>query len=320
MRIILFLSLIFLATACVTTPNAELIGPQQIQVVPVPVESPMPPSVESPPSPIVDGGGESEVISGQQISLAQDYSQLGFPKILASMSIDPSSDAMLNAGSITVTIPKGAFLEPVNFTILGGWPETFEPKTMIGEEPIFYFAFKATDSMTGKLIDKFEMPVRIEITNPMILPDSRYYDMGPDGKLVLNPIPPEIVVGTDGANTLTHSASGASVGWVVTMPYFASTTSIPMKYVPEPGMAIPWDDWYESVIKSTAITLESDTDKIITYYNTIYYIQLDDAKKIVLDDGTYYYIISVRKQWAIDMLGYGWLDHLGIDLTYSNNP
>ncbi|WP_054970736.1 hypothetical protein [Alicyclobacillus ferrooxydans] len=142
-----------------------------------------------------------------------DFQAHGFPNVAAEALIPVGVGATLQAGGAKVTIPAGAFSDPVKFEILQGPLVSFDAKAPEGQTSIFDFAFKVIDEKTGALVASFGKPVVFSYTNRNVNVQSMYYNIGPTGMYTLNPVKPTISV-----DTLTHGITGASVGWVITSP------------------------------------------------------------------------------------------------------
>jgi D-xylose transport system substrate-binding protein len=142
-----------------------------------------------------------------------DFSQLGFPNVLASQDIKAGQAATITAGPFTIQVPAGTFNVPVKFEVLTGDLAGFLDNTPKGEMPVLDFAFRVTDTQTGQLIGKFNQPVVFTAKDPSIVAGSLYYNITPDGKYVANPTGMKVQAGQ-----LTHPIAGAVVGWVITSP------------------------------------------------------------------------------------------------------
>ncbi len=149
-----------------------------------------------------------------------DFTQYGFPTVLISQDVTPGQATTITAEvtgqtdkSFTVDVPADAFTDPVTFEILTGPLSNFEAKAPAGQHPIMAFAFKVTDKATGELVGKFNAPVMLTAKDPMISPDSGYYNIAPDGTYADNPTGLQVQTGE-----LSHPVAGAPVGWVITAP------------------------------------------------------------------------------------------------------
>lgn len=161
-----------------------------------------------------------------------DFQQFGFPTVVAQATIPVGQGATLTADGATITVPSGAFTDPVKFELLEGPLANFTAKAPAGQTPLYDFAFKVIDQNTNNIIIKFQKPVVFSYTSAKVNANSRYYDIDTSGNYTLNPKPATIV-----GNTITHGNIGAPVGWVVTSPTssVSSTTS--------PVTGLPLESW-----------------------------------------------------------------------------
>ena len=144
-------------------------------------------------------------------SAAVDWTQNGFPTVVAAAGINPrtSTATTLSADGMTVTVPAGAFTGLVEFQLLEGSPTPYAQQVPAGSLPVLAFGFRVLDN--GQLVSTFQKPVMVSYTNPAIGPQSQYYNVLPDGKLALNPVAPAV-----SGDTLTHPILGDPVAWVIT--------------------------------------------------------------------------------------------------------
>jgi predicted lipoprotein with Yx(FWY)xxD motif len=143
---------------------------------------------------------------------APDFTQYGFPTVLASQVITPGQAYTIKADVYTVDIPDGAFDIPVKFDLLSGVPKAFTPPA--GETTEFAFAFRVENAyLPSEIIGKFYKPLTLTINSPNIAADSKYYNADINGALTENPTGLQVSAGT-----LQHPIAGAGVGWVVTSP------------------------------------------------------------------------------------------------------
>ncbi|MCY0863648.1 MAG: hypothetical protein OWQ57_01725 [Sulfobacillus sp.] len=149
-----------------------------------------------------------------------DFTQHGFPTVLATTNVTPGQATSVSADGITVNIPGDAFTTPVTFELLQGPVGSFSAMAPSGQAPVTDFAFKVVDPQTGALVGKFNAPVVAEITNSQINANSKYWDITPTGSYAANPIAPTI-----SGDTLSHPIAAAAVGWVITSPAVVQATS-----------------------------------------------------------------------------------------------
>lgn len=142
-----------------------------------------------------------------------NFQHLGFPKVVAETVVHPGHAATLAYHGLTVHVPAGAFSAQVQFDLLEGPLQSFAMAAPKGETALVDFAFKVTNSKTGKLIGKFGKPVVVSFMNGAISAQSEYWNVSPAGKFLANPLKPKIA-----GHTLTHGNLGAPVGWVITTP------------------------------------------------------------------------------------------------------
>ena len=151
-----------------------------------------------------------------------DFTQHGFPTVVAKVSIAAGQAATLSGGGAVVTIPAGTFSDPVEFELLQGPLASFASKAPDGQNPVYDFAFKVVDKNTNALVAGFQKAVIFSYTNSLINSKSVYYNVNSAGNFTVNPVPAVIT-----GDTLKHGIKGAPVGWVITSPAtaVAGTTS-----------------------------------------------------------------------------------------------
>lgn len=161
-----------------------------------------------------------------------DFQTHGFPTIVAKAMIPAGQGATIQIGSAAVTVPTGAFRDPVEFEVLEGPLSSFAAHAPSEQTPVFDFAFQVVDQKTHALVVAFNKPVVFSYTNASVNAHSSYYNISPTGTYTLNP-----VKATISGDTLKHGIAGAPVGWVITSPAaaVAQTTS--------PVTGLPFADW-----------------------------------------------------------------------------
>lgn len=147
------------------------------------------------------------------VASAPDFTAMGFTRELGSRNIRAGSKATVPAGQITVDVPAGALDAPVRFEVLGIDIAMFSGMTPYGMKPVLAFAFRVTDSDTGKLITAFRKPLAVTVSDPAITGKSIYYKISTDLEVV--PDPGGLVAG---AGELQHPAGGAGDAWMIASP------------------------------------------------------------------------------------------------------
>ncbi len=142
-----------------------------------------------------------------------DFTQYGFPTVVASTSLAAGAAGSLSYGALTVQIPAGAFADPVQFELLQGPVASFQMGAPTGETVISDFAFKVVDETTGALVGTFLKPVTLTLMSADVTSQSVYYNVATSGALTPNPVAATIT-----GTTLTHPIAAAMVGWAVTSP------------------------------------------------------------------------------------------------------
>ena len=155
------------------------------------------------------------------VARAPDFAAMGFTQELGSRNIRAGSSATVSAGQITVDVPAGALDAPVRFEVLGIDIAMFSGMTPYGMKPVLAFAFRVTDSDTGKLITAFWKPLAVTVSDPAITGKSVYYNISTDLEIVPNP--GGLVAG---AGELEHPASGATDAWMIASPAAAPAAGI----------------------------------------------------------------------------------------------
>lgn len=151
---------------------------------------------------------------------APDFTQWGFPQVVASTNFTPGTATSVSANGISISIPANAFNVPVTFDLLQGPVQNFAAHAPSGQSPVADFAFKVVDQDTHTLVGSFSGAVIASITNSQINQKSEYLDVTTAGSEMPNPIPAKIT-----NDVLVHPIKAATVGWVVTSPSVAAATS-----------------------------------------------------------------------------------------------
>ncbi|SMC03606.1 hypothetical protein SAMN00768000_1171 [Sulfobacillus thermosulfidooxidans DSM 9293] len=149
-----------------------------------------------------------------------DFTQHGFPNVIAKTTFTPGQATSVSANGITVDIPANTFSTPVTFELLQGPIANFTANAPSSQAPVTDFAFKVINNQTGALVGKFNAAVIAKITNSQINSASKYWDITPSGTYQANPIAPTIT-----GDTLSHPIDAAAVGWVITSPAVHQATS-----------------------------------------------------------------------------------------------
>lgn len=144
---------------------------------------------------------------------ATDFTQFGFPEVVAEKKIEAGEAAKISHSGIRITIPKGTFKQDVLFQVLEGDNERFQANAPAGETVIMNFALRVTDLETGQLIDRFTPALIFSYEDKDVKKSSIYYNIKPDGTFVNNHAS-SVIKG----NTLTHPVGAAPVGWAITTP------------------------------------------------------------------------------------------------------
>lgn len=147
-----------------------------------------------------------------------DWTQHGFPNIIASQKITPGKETYLNVGPYTFQIPANAFSNPVTLQVYSGNPSDFMSKAPSGETPILAFALGALNSQ-GQLIPKFNDLIHFTANDPAIVKNSKYYLVASDGTMTPNSTGMVVEPGV-----LMHPIGADAVGWVITSPTSALTS------------------------------------------------------------------------------------------------
>ncbi|MGG3470602.1 hypothetical protein ABES02_24345 [Neobacillus pocheonensis] len=155
----------------------------------------------------------SMILFGAVALAATDFTQFGFPKVVAEKEIDAGNAAKISHSGIKIDIPEGAFTTDVKFQLLEGDNSHFQVNAPAGETVIMNFAFRVVDSKTNEIIAKFNRPVMFSFKDKDVNQWSIYNNVTTDGIIAPNQLPAVI----DG-RTLTHPIAGAPVGWVITSP------------------------------------------------------------------------------------------------------
>jgi predicted lipoprotein with Yx(FWY)xxD motif len=141
-----------------------------------------------------------------------DWTQHGFPDIIASQKITPGKETLLNVGPYTLQIPGNAFSNPVTLQVYAGNPAKWKSKVPNGETPVLAFALGALDSQ-GQLIAKFNGKIELTAKDPAIVKGSKYYNVSSAGVLAANPTGMVVEPGV-----LVHPIGADGVGWLITSP------------------------------------------------------------------------------------------------------
>jgi len=144
------------------------------------------------------------------VPMVPDFTQHGFPHVVASADLAAGAAGSVQYGGISVKIPQGAFPQAVKFELLQGSASTFQATAPAGETVVSNFALRVVDSATGQLIGTFSKPVTVTVSQSGIDSASTYDNVTAAGQIMPNPIPAKI-----SGDVLTHPIPAAMVGWVV---------------------------------------------------------------------------------------------------------
>jgi hypothetical protein len=146
---------------------------------------------------------------------ATDFTQMGFPKVVAEKQIKVGEAGRISHSGIKIQIPEGTFKKDVKFQILEGENDTFQAKAPAGETVIMNFALRVIDLETNQLMDinKFDKAITFSFKDKNVNSGSIYYNVKPDGTIANNNTASVI-----DDRTLTHPVAGAPVGWMITSP------------------------------------------------------------------------------------------------------
>ena len=158
-----------------------------------------------------------------------DWTTQGFDQVVASAAVVPTAPAKLTYGDLVVTVPAGAFSQPVTFQVLQQPLGALQAKAPAGDTVLTDVAFRALAGAT--VISKYNKPILLAYTNPAIGAGTQYDNISTAGAFARNPIAPT-VRGT----TLTHPIAGSPVAWaVVDVPAAAASGAAP----PATGAILP---------------------------------------------------------------------------------
>ncbi|MGG1677089.1 hypothetical protein ACIFOT_15225 [Neobacillus sp. NRS-1170] len=155
----------------------------------------------------------SILLFGAVAFAATDFTQNGFPKVVAEKKIEAGEAARISHSGIKITIPEGTFSHDVTFQVLEGDNSFFQTKAPAGETVVMNFAFRVIDMETNQLIGAFNKPLTFSFKDKDINSGSIYYNFKLDGTLANNNAASSIE-----GRTLSHPVGGAPVGWVITSP------------------------------------------------------------------------------------------------------
>lgn len=159
------------------------------------------------------GKKETETTKQQAIMMPIDWSQHGFPIIIDSAVVPQDKVDTVTAGVYTFQILEGTFNNPVKFEVLAGDTAEFKRNAPEGQLPILAFALNVTDTVTHKIVDKFNKPILVVITSPSIDEQTKYYNVTTGRDFSVNSAGMEVSNGQ-----LEHPIDGTQVGWVITTP------------------------------------------------------------------------------------------------------
>ena len=160
-------------------------------------------------------------VASAQAPTVPDFTQHGFPTVVASTDLAAGAGGSVQYGPITVTVPQGAFNSPVTFELLEGAVSGFQSAAPSGMTVISDFALRVVTGTTGQLVGTFLKPVTFTLTQSDVSSASVYDNVTAKGQIVPNPVPAKIA-----GDVLTHPITAAMVGWVVLSPA-ASVPTVP---------------------------------------------------------------------------------------------
>jgi len=156
---------------------------------------------------------------------APDFTQYGYPNVVASLTLNPYDYVRLGLGSAVLTIPQGAFgQDPMKLELLRGDSAVWQAQAPAGQKVIYAFALRVTDLKTNQAVLKFTQPLTFSYYSNQITDRAGYWDTNDSNPVVImsNPVKPTIRLYKIGqkfpTGILTHRISGAESGWLVTVP------------------------------------------------------------------------------------------------------
>ncbi|MDA8217864.1 MAG: hypothetical protein M0Z94_09645 [Dehalococcoidales bacterium] len=183
-----------------------------------------------------EGPGSRDVITRTTTRMVQapNFANYGFTNVLGSKDLQANSPGVVTGGPYTVSVPAGAFANPVKFEILEAPLSVVQPGAPPNEQPVLDLAFRVTDMTTGELIGTFGQPVTLTARNAMITAQSQYWNYTPAGNYILNPTGLQVQDGE-----LRHRVNTAIVAWVITNPMSTTTTTSAMTRTGTSTMTAP---------------------------------------------------------------------------------
>lgn len=156
---------------------------------------------------------------------APDFTQYGYPSVVAALTLNPRDYARLSIGGVVLTIPQGAFgQDPVKLELLRGDPSAWQSRAPAGQKVIYAFALRVTDLKTNQLVLEFAKPLNFSFYSDQITERAEYLDTSAANPAVVspNPVKPTIRLYRIGKKfpigILSHRISGAEFGWLITVP------------------------------------------------------------------------------------------------------
>lgn len=142
-----------------------------------------------------------------------NWTDYGFTKVLETVNLTPGKADSIVSGPYDIQVPANTFSTPVTFKLLSGNPSSFTANAPSGETPILAFAFEVINTQNDSLVEEFNNPVQLTVTDSQITSQSWYYDILTNMSYVLNSTGMQVSAGI-----LTHPVKGADYGWVITAP------------------------------------------------------------------------------------------------------
>jgi predicted lipoprotein with Yx(FWY)xxD motif len=141
-----------------------------------------------------------------------DWKGHGFATILVTQTITATTPITIKSGPYSIQVPANAFPKNATLNLLQGNPANYQGLVPSSETPILAFALEVKNAQ-GQLIEKFDNPVKLTVTDASITANSKYYNVAPDGTLTPNPTGMQVRIGE-----LSHPIGGTGVAWVITSP------------------------------------------------------------------------------------------------------
>jgi hypothetical protein len=157
--------------------------------------------------------GMSTAVNAPPAGSEADFAVYGYPTVAAQQQYTPGRETRIVADRFTLILPADFYTEPLNFELLtqdeAVWQRCVSDRVVIAP-----YAYRATERESGKLVGRFDRPVRASISDPRISTEAHYWTTSPDPSPQLDELSDGVSVS---GTTLSVPNGFARRGWLITV-------------------------------------------------------------------------------------------------------